>query len=85
MTKDPVCGMQVDEKNNPPKSYYQGTEQTFCSQDCKQKFDRNPQQYVGQSRQQSQGQQSGQHQPSGQGQQSGQSQKTRQSGGGSGA
>jgi YHS domain-containing protein len=48
--------MQVDETKNPPKSNNQGTEYVFCGQDCKQKFDRNPQQYVGQGQQAGQGQ-----------------------------
>jgi YHS domain-containing protein len=49
--KDPVCGMQVDEKKNPPRTTYQGTQYAFCSQPCKEKFDRSPQQYIGQSQQ----------------------------------
>jgi YHS domain-containing protein len=71
--------MQVDEKKNPPKSNYQGTQYNFCGQECKEKFDRSPQQYIGQ------GQQAGQGQQSGQGQQPGQGQQTRQSGGGGAA
>src|SRR5690349_2669575 len=93
MTKDPVCGMQVDEKKNLPSSNYQGTKYTFCAQGCKDKFDRNPQQYIGQSQQQAQHgqqQQPGQQQQQPRGQQQpgqqqpGQQERGRQSGGGAG-
>jgi YHS domain-containing protein len=46
MSKDPVCGMQVDEKNAKATSSYQGEKYVFCSENCKQKFDKNPQQYA---------------------------------------
>ncbi len=45
MTKDPVCGMQVDEKNSQ-KSSHQGQTYYFCSSECKRKFEQNPQQYT---------------------------------------
>ena len=46
MTKDVVCGMQVDEKKAPATSSYQGERYVFCGQQCKDKFDRNPEQYA---------------------------------------
>jgi len=46
MTKDPVCGMQVDEKNASASSMYQGQKYSFCSQDCKRKFDQQPEKYA---------------------------------------
>lgn len=47
MATDPVCKMQVDEKNaRGGKSAYQGKEYFFCGASCKTKFDQNPQQYV---------------------------------------
>jgi len=46
MKKDPVCGMQVDEKKAAGTSQYQGTTYYFCATQCKQKFDANPKQYV---------------------------------------
>ena len=46
MMKDPVCGMQVDENKAPATSTYQGKKYSFCGQECKNKFDQNPQQYV---------------------------------------
>ncbi|HZS50616.1 MAG TPA: YHS domain-containing protein [Bryobacterales bacterium] len=46
MTKDPVCGMQVDPNKAPATSNYQGKQYAFCGQECKDKFDKNPQQYT---------------------------------------
>ncbi len=51
MAKDPVCGMDVDEKTAAGKSEYQGQTYYFCSPGCKQSFDRNPEKYVGQHNQ----------------------------------
>lgn len=47
MQIDPVCGMQVDDRTAPAKSQHQGTNYVFCSADCKQQFDQQPEQYVG--------------------------------------
>ena len=44
--RDPVCNMQVDAQSAAGQSQYQGQTYYFCSQDCKQKFDRNPAQYA---------------------------------------
>jgi len=44
--RDPVCNMQVDEKNAAGRSEYQGQTYYFCSENCKERFDENPQQYV---------------------------------------
>jgi Cu+-exporting ATPase len=46
MTTDPVCGMKVDENNAPAHSELGGKKYSFCSQQCKDKFDRSPEQYV---------------------------------------
>ncbi|HEU5400665.1 MAG TPA: YHS domain-containing protein [Terriglobales bacterium] len=43
---DPVCGMQVDEKNAAGKSEHNGQQFYFCSADCKKQFDKNPEQYT---------------------------------------
>lgn len=43
---DPVCGMAVDEQYAAGKSGYKGEMYYFCSQDCKDKFDRSPEQYA---------------------------------------
>ena len=84
MTKDPVCGMQVDENKGLPQSNYQGKQYTFCGNDCKQKFDRNPQQYIGQQQggQQQGGLQQDRHTQSGSQGQGGQQQRGQEQGGG---
>jgi len=54
MTKDPVCGKRVNENKAPATSSYQGKQYSFCGQECKDKFDQQPQNYAqnAQSRQQ---------------------------------
>jgi YHS domain-containing protein len=47
MAKDPVCGMEVDEKTAAGKSEYQGITYYFCSSGCKRAFDKEPEKYVG--------------------------------------
>ncbi len=47
MAKDPVCGMDVDEKKAAGKSEYQGQTYYFCSPGCKKEFDKEPQKFVG--------------------------------------
>ncbi len=46
MNKDPVCGMEVDEKSTPHFSNYSGATYYFCSACDKDKFDSNPESYV---------------------------------------
>ena len=46
MTKDVVCGMQVDQAKAAGGSEYNGTTFYFCSKGCKTKFDANPAQYA---------------------------------------
>jgi YHS domain-containing protein len=46
MTKDPVCGMQVNPQNAEFKSVYKGKVYYFCSAVCKGLFDREPQRYI---------------------------------------
>ncbi|MGE5576075.1 MAG: YHS domain-containing protein [Syntrophothermus sp.] len=47
MSKDPICGMMVDEKSAAGKSDYQGKTYYFCSAHCKAEFDKNPARYAG--------------------------------------
>jgi YHS domain-containing protein len=47
MAKDPICGMNVDEKTAKFKSGYKGKTYYFCSQGCKATFDKNPARYAG--------------------------------------
>ena len=42
---DPVCGMQVM-PGGSFRSEYEGTTYEFCSQSCKQQFDRDPERYA---------------------------------------
>ena len=45
MTKDPVCGMTVDEKS-PYRSTHAGQTYVFCSVTCKTNFDKEPGRYA---------------------------------------
>lgn len=48
MSKDPVCGMLIDERVAAGKSEYRGRTYYFCSTSCKKAFDKEPHVYVGQ-------------------------------------
>jgi len=54
MIKDPVCGVQVDEKKTPATSTYKGEHYAFCGRQCKDKFDQNPERYIAQKSEQKQ-------------------------------
>ena len=43
---DPVCGMKVDANQPPFQWVFQGEEYHFCSDVCKQLFQREPQKYT---------------------------------------
>ncbi len=45
--KDPVCGMAVDAKKAAATSTYKGKTYYFCSQSCKERFDQNPEAFIG--------------------------------------
>ena len=47
MAKDPVCGMDVDEKKAAAKSEYNGETYYFCAAGCKVAFDKEPEKYLG--------------------------------------
>jgi Cu+-exporting ATPase len=53
MAKDPVCGMEVDQKSAAAESEYQGQTYYFCSPGCKKAFDKEPQKYVAKSQEHS--------------------------------
>ena len=44
---DPVCGMTVEEKDAAATSEYKGATYHFCSEACKQKFDNDPEAFIG--------------------------------------
>jgi len=43
---DPVCGMRIDEWKANIKYEYKGERYVFCSERCKQRFEKNPMEYV---------------------------------------
>lgn len=45
MATDPVCGMSVDEGDAPAKVEHKGTTYYFCSTDCGEEFEANPEDY----------------------------------------
>jgi len=47
MARDPICGMNVDEKTAKYKSEHMDKTYYFCSQMCKATFDKNPMKYTG--------------------------------------
>jgi YHS domain-containing protein len=46
MAKDPVCGMDVDEKKVTQKAFYKGREYFFCSATCRKAFEKDPEKYT---------------------------------------
>jgi len=46
MAKDPVCGMEVDEKTTVHKSIRTDSVYYFCSTTCEAEFNKNPEKYL---------------------------------------
>jgi Cu+-exporting ATPase len=46
MTKDPVCGMDVDETTAKHTVDYTGQRYYFCAPGCKKAFEAEPQRYL---------------------------------------
>ena len=46
MTKDPVCKMDIDETQTNFHSDYAGRKYHFCSEECKDTFDSQPERYA---------------------------------------
>jgi len=46
MAKDPVCGMEVDEKKAAATSEHKRKTYYFCAPGCKKAFDENPEKYL---------------------------------------
>lgn len=44
--KDPVCKMKIKKKGAAATSEYQGKLYYFCSQKCKEEFDKKPEKYA---------------------------------------
>jgi YHS domain-containing protein len=47
MARDPVCGMQVDDKKAARSVNYKGTTYYFCTEACRAAFEKNPERYSG--------------------------------------
>ena len=46
MSKDPVCGMDVDPASATQKTEYQGQTYSFCAPGCNKAFEAEPQKYL---------------------------------------
>ena len=46
MAIDPVCEMEVDDRDTEFHSFHEGKEYYFCSEKCKNKFDKRPDDYA---------------------------------------
>jgi YHS domain-containing protein len=46
MAIDPVCEMEVDEKTAAAKSSYEGKIYYFCSEECKDTFEEDPEEFI---------------------------------------
>ncbi len=47
MVKDPLCGMDIDEKKAAATSEYKGKIYYFCAEGYDVAFDKNPEKYLG--------------------------------------
>jgi Cu+-exporting ATPase len=45
--QDPVCGMDVDPNTTTEQSDFNGQTYYFCSAECKNSFDTEPEKYIG--------------------------------------
>ena len=44
--QDVVCGMDLDREQTEGKSEFEGREYYFCSEECRERFENNPAQFV---------------------------------------
>ena len=44
--RDPVCGMTVTYESAEARSEYNGQTYYFCSMDCKEQFEKDPERYI---------------------------------------
>jgi Cu+-exporting ATPase len=49
MAKDPVCGMDVSDRDAKVNAQHGGKTYNFCSTECRDKFQQNPDRYARQS------------------------------------
>jgi YHS domain-containing protein len=50
LARDPVCGAEVEETQAAAATVYQEKDYFFCSEECKKKFDRNPELFAPEKR-----------------------------------
>ena len=50
MVIDPVCGMELEEVSATEKSTYNSRTYFFCSEECKEEFEAEPEEYIGEER-----------------------------------
>jgi YHS domain-containing protein len=46
MVRDPVCGMDIEEKDAAATSEHDGKTYYFCAQSCKKTFDKDPARFI---------------------------------------
>jgi Cu+-exporting ATPase len=46
MVRDPVCDREIDPEDAVATTNYEGDTYYFCSEDCKRRFDADPERYV---------------------------------------
>lgn len=46
MARDPVCGMEVDERTAKHRTGHDGKTYYFCAAGCKKAFETNPKRYI---------------------------------------
>ncbi len=46
MPKDPVCKMEISREDAAAKSEYKGNTYYFCSEECKESFEKQPDRYA---------------------------------------
>jgi len=46
VARDPVCGMEVDEKKAKYKTEYEGKTYYFCAHGCKVMFEKDPKRFI---------------------------------------
>lgn len=46
MPIDPVCGMEIEMEDAVSGKEYRGTTYYFCSDECREEFDKNPEKFA---------------------------------------
>ncbi len=46
MPIDPVCKMEIREEDASDETRYKGEKYYFCTEDCKDRFEENPEKYI---------------------------------------